>query len=181
MRRPQARAGRARRRGAEWLLRSALALLLPGAAAACRPDLSGPEIPEGVTFLELTGDWKYVASDLRRAGSGPESSCKIEGAVLHLEKIENAGAFTGSSSGGALTCTGELGFLSGPLTPYPIENGYTFNQFVAFDYGSPDWRHDGLVSTSDATNIDSMSGTFTLRTEGVVFEGKFRLDRAAAR
>ena len=159
-------------------LRSAALLLFLIGVAACRPDdFSGPEVPEGVSFLELTGEWNYTATDIRRAGSSSDAGCQINGVVLELEQVENAGAFTGRSSGGALACSGELAFLSGPLVSYPIGKGYTLNQFVAFDFGSPDWRHDGLVVTTDSVHIDSMNGNFTLRTEGVVFEGNFRAVR----
>jgi hypothetical protein len=156
---------------------AALALLVVAGGEACRPDLTGTEVPEGVRFLELTGEWAYTASDVHRAGSSTEAGCQISGVVLQLTKVKDAGAFTGRSSGGALACSGELGFLSGPLVSYPIGNGYTFNQFVSFDFGSPDWRHDGLVVSTDSVNIDSMSGKFTLKTEGVVFEGNFRAVR----
>ena len=155
----------------------ALALLLIGAAGACRPDISGPDVPEGARFFELTGEWAYTASNIRRAGSSNDAGCEIGGVVLELEQVEDAGAFTGRSSGGALSCSGELAFLSGPLVSYPIGKGYTLNQFVAFDFGSPDWRHDGLVVSTDSVKIDSMNGTFTLKTEGVVFEGDFRAVR----
>ena len=154
-----------------------MALLVIGAGAACRPEISGPDVPEGVSFLELTGAWDYTASDVRRAGSSNDAGCQISGVVLQLVKVKDAGAFTGRSSGGALACSGELGFLSGPLVSYPIGEGYTFNQFVSFDFGSPDWRHDGLVVSTDSVKIDSMNGKFTLKTEGVVFEGNFRAVR----
>ena len=157
---------------------AALALLVIGAGEGCRPDdLSGPEVPAGVEFREITGEWAYTATDIRRAGSSTDPGCQISGVVLELEQVEDAGAFTGRSSGGALACSGELGFLSGPLVSYPIGEGYTFNQFVSFDFGSPDWRHDGLVVSTDSVKIDSMNGKFTLRTEGVVFEGDFRAVR----
>jgi hypothetical protein len=171
------RAGGRAARSFSGLRSAALAVLAIGAVGGCRPDLSGPDLSGGAKFLELTGAWDYTASDLRRAGTSSESSCRISGVVLDLVKIKDAGAFTGRSSGGALTCSGELGFLSGPLVSYRIGGGYTLNQFVAFDFGSPDWRHDGLVVSSDSVNIDSMNGTFTLKTEGVVFEGNFRAVR----
>jgi hypothetical protein len=158
-------------------LRLAALMLLPiGAGGACRPDLSEPDVPDGVRFLEVTGDWAYAASNVRRAGSSDGAGCQISGAVLHLEQVEGAGAFTGRSSGGELICSGELGFLSGPLVSYRIGEGYTFNQFIAFDFGSPDWRHDGVVSAG-SVQVDSMNGKFTLKTEGVVFEGIFRAVR----
>ena len=171
---------RAGRRAASRFWRpgaAALALLAVGAAGACRPDLTESELPDGVKFLEVTGEWAYTASDIHRAGGSTQVGCQISGVVLQLTKVKGAGAFTGRSSGGALACSGELAFLSGPLVSYPIGDGYTFNQFVSFDFGSPDWRHDGLVASTDSAKIDSMSGKFTLKTEGVVFEGNFRAVR----
>ena len=168
--------GRMRHCLAVWLAR----LLVPVLVAACSPEIpSGPEIPPGVKFLELTGSWLYTASEVQRAGSTGGAPCEITGVVLELEKIKGAGAFSGKSAGGNLTCAGELAFLSGPLASYSILEGYAFNEFISFDFGSPDWRHDGLVVSTDSTTIDSMSGKFTLRNAGVVFEGKFRAVRRA--
>jgi hypothetical protein len=165
-----------RRKGAA-AARWAGATLLAALVAACNPEIPTDPPPAGVSFLELSGQWVYSASELRRAGSPGDAPCEVTGTILELRQIEGAGAFTGTSSGGVLTCPGELSMLSGPLIPYRIGEGYTFNQFVSFDFGSPDWRHDGLVVSKDSVTVDSMSGEFTIRNAGVVFEGRFRAVR----
>ena len=145
--------------------------------AACKPQLPVDPDPAGIKFLQVTGDWPYTASNIHLAGSSGPAPCAITGVRVSLTQIERAGAFSGRSTGGTMTCTGPLAFLSGPLIDYPIDNGYTFNQYVAFDLGAPDWRHDGLVMTSDSIVVDSMSGSFTLMNGGVEFQGEFRAVR----
>lgn len=143
--------------------------------SGCKPDLPvDPGLPANVRFLEVTGEWTYSATDVRLRGSPSPGPCTITGITLTLTKIPKAGAFTGRSTRGRLECTGELAFLSGPIAELPIDNGYTFNQFIAFDLGSPDWRHDGLVSTTDSVSVDSISGGFKLNNGGIEFEGHFR-------
>ena len=157
---------------------------LAGAAlllmVACAPDISLPtEVPPGVKFLQVTGEWSYSATEIRRIGVPSDPPCEITGVTLRLDQIPTAGAFSGRSSGGTLVCTGELALFSGPLASLPIQTGYTFNEFVAFDFGSADWRHDGRVSTSDSVNVTSMTGTFTVKGGSVELRGEFMVHRRA--
>lgn len=155
-------------------------LLLLG-SAACKPDLGvEPDLPPGVRiFLTLAGTWRYTATDVRLAGSSGPAPCRIDGVTLQLEQRRGErtgrpiGAFTGRSQGGQLTCAGNLAFLSGPVSSFPVDSGYTFNEFVAFDIGSPTWRHDGRVSTHDSVRVDSMWGAFTLNSGGIELNGLF--------
>lgn len=149
-------------------------------SAACSPEIpTDPIKPDGVrVFLQITGDWSYSATDVRRIGAPSDPPCRITGVRLSLTQVRGAGAFFGRSTGGTLTCTGELALLSGPLTSFQIADGYTFDEFVSFDFGSPDWRHGGLVTTADSVNVETMVGTFTLKTGGVGLEGTFRAERA---
>lgn len=160
-------------------MRSLVLIALVGfGLAGCKPDLPvDPNPVAGLKFLEVTGHWAYSATDVRLSGSPSPGPCEITGVTLTLTKIPKAGAFSGRSTGGRLTCMGDLSFLSGPLADYPIAEGYTFNQFVAFDLGSPDWRHDGYVATADSVSVDSMSGNFKLMNGGIMLEGLFRAVR----
>jgi hypothetical protein len=156
-------------------------LLITGTAlwAGCKPDLPvDPRLPAGIKFLQVTGTWDYSASAIRLEGGDSSDSCEIAGVRVTLEQIEKAGAFTGRSVGGQMTCTGSLSPLSSSLVGFPISNGYTFDQFIAFDLGAPDWRHDGLVITADSVRVDSLSGSFRLDNGGLVFKGDFRMVRA---
>ena len=156
-----------------------LAACLAVALTGCKPDLPvDPGTPEGVRFLEISGAWSYSATDVKLVGSASPGPCEITGVKLTLTQVTNAGAFSGHSTGGEMKCAGSLAFLSGPLVDYPIGNGYTFNEFVAFDLGTPAWRHDGLVTTMDSIDIDTMRGTFTLVNGGIAFEGRFSAVRA---
>lgn len=141
--------------------------LLPVILAGCGSEGEIPTPPPGVSFQQVTGKWQYTGSEVRLAGSGATGQCEITGVVLDIEQIRHAGAFSGRTSGGVLTCQGELSVLSGPLQEYPVGNGYTFNEFIGFDIGTPDWRHEGLVEG------DSMSGHFKLKNGSLQFEGRY--------
>lgn len=167
-----------RQRTRSWIA----AALLGAVCAGCGPDLpTQPGPPPGVRFLQVTGDWEYFASEMRLAGSTGAAPCQIRDVTLSITQIRRAGAFSGRASPGQLTCGGELSFLSGPLTDYPVGNGYTFNQYISFDLGTPDWRHEGLVATEDSVWGVSMSGSFRLRSGGLLFDGKFRASRRPGR
>lgn len=170
-----------RARASERLLRRfrrvLVAVAIGCSAVSCSPDIPSEPETAGIRYFELTGSWVYTASGVRRAGSEGDAPCAIQQMTLTLEKVKGLRDFSGRTSGGRFVCSGELAFLSGPLVPYAVTAGTTFNQFVSFNIGSPDWRHHGIVVTTDSVNIDSMAGKFTLRNAGIVFEGDFRLVR----
>lgn len=147
------------------------------AFAACKPDLPVDPGLSGTRFFDVTGSWTYTATNVRLAGSAPPGPCEISGVTLILTQVPKAGAFSGRSTGGRMTCTGSLAFLSGPLIDYPIDDGYTLNEFTSFNIGGPDWRHEGYVVTKDSVVVDTMSGTFKLRNGGIDFQGDFRTVR----
>ena len=159
-----------RDRSADHVMRARIlrVFLLPLVLAGCGPDEEIPPLPTGVKyFSQVSGTWDYTGSEVRLAGSAASGECAITGVVLDIEQIKHAGAFSGRSSGGVLTCQGELSALSGPLQEYPVGDGYTFNGFIGFDIGTPDWRHEGKVDG------ESMGGTFKLRSGSLQFEGKY--------
>lgn len=169
--------------------RIACALLLL-AASGCKPGL--PSEPRGGELPDLSGEWSYAASDIRPAGSTASGSCSIEGVVLTLGPWRREG-FSGRSSEGALRCSGDMSRFSGPLPSYPVRNGgMAFSTpWVAFDLGTPDWRHDGTLSHDTVTLVvlgdtirrmsfgDTLRGSFRLRNGGVEMTGAFRAVRRA--
>jgi hypothetical protein len=148
------------------------------ALGACSPDTeappgTGPD-PE---FPPVSGTWAYAAPEVRLAGSGGEAPCRITGVVLTINQFRYRGAlvgdFDGRTTGGSLACNGDLSSLSGALQAFPVGQGYALNRDIAFNIGTLDWRHAGLVAG------DSMSGTFVLKQGALRFEGKFVAKRTA--
>jgi len=164
----------------ERVIRSG-ALVLSGAGvlalAACSPATEGAGTGTEVRFPRVSGTWSYAATDVRLAGSGGDAPCRITGVVLEINQFRNSaglvGDFEGRASGGTLACGGELSSLGGALQPYTVWQGYAFNEYISFNIGTRDWRHDGFVEG------DSMSGTFVLKHGSLSFEGKFAAKRTA--
>lgn len=156
-------------------LAPSLAALL--SLAACSPETVGGGTEVDVEFRPVAGTWAYTASEVRLAGAGGEAPCRITGMVLEINQFRNngrlVGDFDGRASGGTLDCRGELSSLSGAIQPFAVGQGYTFNEYVSFNIGTRDWRHDGFVAG------DSMSGTFVLRQGSLGFEGRFVAKRTA--
>jgi hypothetical protein len=115
---------------------------------------------------EVAGEWAYTASDIRLAGRPAGPACEITGMTLALGPWRPTGFF-GRTSGGDLSCTGDLAPISGPLPSYPVRRGGAVLHFIAFDIGSEDWRHDGTISG------DSMTGVFRLQQGSIRMEGNF--------
>ena len=160
----------------------ALAAALSGAAlmalGACSPEKETvPGTGADLTFPPVGGTWSYTATGVRLAGTGGEAPCEITGVTLQINQFrykgKRVGDFDGQSSGGTLSCRGDLSSLSGAIQPYPVGEGYTFNEFIAFNIGTLDWRHAGYVAG------DSMSGTFVLKQGSIRFEGNFVAKRTA--
>ena len=158
----------ARSRAAGRLLAAAAALL----AAGCSPDVDGTLAP-GVTVQPVGGTWAYTATDLRLAGSGGPPICGVTGLVLNVEQLRHNGqitqTLTGSTSGGTLTCGGELSGTGGPIDRFPLTKGNTFNGNIAFSIGSDDWRSFGTLSEA----ADSAAGQVWLRHGAIRLEGTF--------
>lgn len=148
------------------------------ALGACSPDKEVvPGTGAELDFPPVSGTWSYTAPEVRLAGSGGEAPCQITGVVLVINQFryqgELVGDFDGRTTGGTLACRGDLSSLSGALQAYPVGQGYALNRDIAFNIGTVDWRHAGLVAG------DSMSGTFVLRQGSIRFEGRFVAKRTA--
>lgn len=146
-----------------------LAALLAG----CSPEVD-TGIPTGVVFQEISGEWSYTASKISD-DNNPAVVCEMSGVTLSITKIPRAGAFSGRTSAGALTCGDQRGRFTVPLESFPITNGYTFNEFISFNVYTSDWRHEGSVAEH------SMTGTFVLRSGVHEFKGQFVARRRGAR
>lgn len=160
----------------------ARAVALCGAAllamGACSPETQVlPGTGAEVDFPPVSGTWSYAASEVRLAGTDGEPPCQITGVVLTINQFrykgELVGDFDGRTAGGALACRGDLSSLSTALQAYPVGQGYAFDQYISFNIGTLDWRHEGFVAG------DSMSGTFVLKQGLLRFEGKFVAKRTA--
>jgi hypothetical protein len=148
------------KRGSWWAACLA-AILLSG----CKPNL-----PTEVNNLpDVAGEWSYAATDLQITGI-PGARCGISGLTLLIGPWRYSG-FYGRSVGGTLTCSGSLAPLSGPFESYPVRRGGAVAEHIAFDLGTPDWRHEGILAA------DTMSGIFRLNHSGLQMTGQFRAVR----
>lgn len=173
---------------------AALAALLAG----CKPEgatLAEPKSP----LPDLTGTWSYVAFDLHIPGSRA-AICTVDSMTMEFGPWEKEG-FRGRTSGGVFRCTGELGFLSGPIPPYPVLGGTMvlpdargyIPAFAGFSISSrTGWRNEGIlahdtirkvVKGDTIVRLDfhedsmSMSGFVQMRNGGIDFDGQFRAVR----
>lgn len=145
--------------------RAILSLLIP-VAVSC-----SPTVPVEVSDLpQVAGEWAYSANEIRLVGRTSGAVCEIEGMRLHIGPWRSSG-FYGRSEGGYMACTLDLEPLSGPLTSYPVRRGGAVLNFIAFDIGTPAWRHDGTLAG------DTMSGSFGIEQGGIRMEGRFRAVR----
>jgi hypothetical protein len=109
-----------------------LALLL---AAGCGDD---PTTPGGVN---LGGTWTATLSNM----SGSGVSC-TSASPTTLTIDEQNGTFTGSYSGGELTCSGPVGQVSVPVGTGSILNGTLDGSAVTMDLDTPDFHLTGSIS-----------------------------------
>jgi len=143
-----------------WRSTAGLVVIL---LAGCRPDITDPT---AVELQDMSGEWEYAASQLRATGAPGAGECVIEEVTLTIAPWRATGFF-GRSDGGRLRCTGALEPLSEALASYPVRRGGMVLHHIAFDFGTPDWRHQGFV------DADSMWGTFALRSGGTELAGRF--------
>ena len=152
-----------------------LLALLALAAPGCTGD--EPPTESGISYQAVGGDWAYTASEVRLAGTDGEAPCQITGLVLHIEQLSYKGARVGTlrgrTTGGTLTCGGNLSGFGGPVASYALGNAHTVNENIGFDIGTPDWRHDAVVDAS----ADTMSGNFVLRNGALQLTGRFAARR----
>jgi hypothetical protein len=141
-------------------------LLAVVTAAACRPPLDPRE-----DLPDLSGTWDYTAHEVQLIGDDGASECTIEGLTLTLGTWGFDG-FVGRTSGGVLECTDRLAHFSGELESMPVRRGGMVLHYVAFDFISSVWRHDGVLDGDDVIN-----GSFRLRSGPLEMTGRFRAER----
>ena len=120
------------------------------------PACDGNPVTEGGP--NLSGRWIYRATELR----GTEVTCETSDVVLNLVQspgsLQVDGRFDGSAFSFEVECTqgdrtATLLFTEGA----EVLNGEIEDGIVAFDFGSPDFLHTGVIGE------DSMGGTVAIR------------------
>jgi hypothetical protein len=139
-------------------LSAALLLIL---LTACGKDSSGPSTPN------VTGNWIYNTSNL----SGGGLSCSSFGTAMML--TQQGTTFSGSYSGGTLSC---VGVGSSNIGTGTVVSGILAGaNGIAFDMDTQDWRNTGTITGT------SMSGTVRVKvndgTTDQVLNGSFAASR----
>jgi hypothetical protein len=131
------------------------------ALVACGGDSTGPNTSD------VSGTWMYNATNLNGAGL----SCSITNVTFSL--TQTGSSFTGSTSGGTLSCTFAGESDSESLGNSTVANGQVDGTAIQFDIGSSDLHNAG---TRDGKSI---TGTLTANVEvdttAVVLSGTFSL------
>ena len=120
-----------------------------GSLLACSGDSTMG--PDGPSTAQVGGVWTYAASNV--AGGG--ASCTVTN--LRLTFVQSGTTFSGSYSGGTMTCAAEG--ESATIGPFQgtVVNGTIDGNRVSFDLDTQDWHNSGTLSGS------SMSGQVTVR------------------
>jgi hypothetical protein len=111
-----------------------------GTLACGGDDDTGPSTP-----ADVSGTWSASVSNM----SGSGVSCTSDGATL-LTLSQTGSTFSGTYSGGELTCSGPGGTTSGPIGSGLVVNGEVDGNNVSFDLDTPDFHQTGNV---DGTSI----------------------------
>ncbi|MEN8376962.1 MAG: hypothetical protein ABFS34_16160, partial [Gemmatimonadota bacterium] len=130
--------------------RLAVLVLMAAAAAGCGDDPTGPSTPN------VAGAWSYAATNVTAA----TVTCSFTNVSLSL--TQSGTTFSGTYSGGLLSCSAPGASFSEPIGGGPVASGTINGTSVTFDMDSSDWRNTGTISGN------SMSGTVNVR---VVVEG----------
>jgi hypothetical protein len=132
------------------------------ALTACGGDSTGPN-----TNANVTGQWTYNATNL----SGSGVSCNIANVTITL--IQAGSTFTGSTTGGTVSCTAGGQTESDNLGTAPIANGKVDGTSVQFDIGNAELHNAGT------RNGNTISGTLTANLDDgditVTLTGSFSL------
>jgi hypothetical protein len=125
--------------GRYWLTALTLA-----AVAAC----GGDDGSTGVGSINVGGTWNISVSNM----SGQGASCSTTSPVRATIR-QTGSTFTGTYSGGIITCLTPTESFSSALGSGAVTNGEITGNTISFDLDSPDFHHDGTVSGN------SMSGS----------------------
>ncbi len=128
-------------------VRAIFAPVLVGLLLTSCSDSSGPSVSS------VAGAWGYSATRLSGANG---LSCNITGATLNL--IQAGATFSGTYSGGSISCTGDGGFSYNPQTNLfgSIVSGVVSGTNVSFNFDTSDFSNSGTLSGS------SIAGTTVL-------------------
>lgn len=105
----------------KWIAASALLVLV-----GCGDSPSEPRTPN------LSGRWTYSATNI----SGGGGSCDVAGVTLNL--TQSGTTFSGSATGGVLTCRAGGESVSVNLTSAVVANGSINGNQIVFDIDTPD-------------------------------------------
>lgn len=122
-----------------------LTALTAVAVAACGGDDSGTG-PVG--SINVGGTWNVSVSNMSGSGASCSTSDPIRATIR-----QTGSSFTGTYTGGILTCLTPTESFSSAVGSGAITNGEVTGNTIRFDLDSPDFHHDGTVSGN------SMSGT----------------------
>ncbi|HZJ00239.1 MAG TPA: hypothetical protein VFD22_06220 [Gemmatimonadaceae bacterium] len=114
---------------------------------ACSGDVSGP------AEKNVSGLWTYSATNMV---DGHGLSCNVLGATLSL--TQTGASFSGTYSGGRMSCYGDGGFSYEPSTSLEgtVVSGTVSGSTVNFSFDTPDYFNTGTL------NGRSLSGTATM-------------------
>jgi hypothetical protein len=141
--------------------RLGISALIAVAAAACGgDDGTGP-----VGSINVGGTWNASVSNM----SGEGASCSTTTPFrLNIRQVENT--FTGTYSGGVLTCLTPTESFSTPLNGV-VTNGEVSGNTISFDLDSPDFHHEGTVTANSMSGSADWNYDFNLPLDVVTLTG----------
>jgi hypothetical protein len=108
---------------------------------ACGSDHVGPS-------AGLAGTWSMSLSNMNSVGVSCYTNIPIQ-----LTLSQTGTTFSGSQTGGQVTCSTPSGIIVDNLIPGEVLNGTLNGSSVSFDFDGPAFHHTGTISGT------SMSGT----------------------
>lgn len=88
---------------------------------------------------------------------------------------QSGSMFTGSTTGGSVTCSAGGATSGGTLGSRIIVNGEIAGTDVDFDFDGPDWHHTGSISGNSMTG--QATAIFELSSGSVVLRGSWSAAR----
>jgi hypothetical protein len=157
--------------------RSLLLVGVCGCSEPTRPQINLPSI---------AGNWAYTASLSRQVESGPLEACTIQGVTLVLDPLDPTSQelprpFTGSASGGDITCSLGADQHVQPLSTTPVSEGgqgavgFRFHlEYPTSPIGNPLVLEHQAVAYGQGMHEGSLTACFAVGT--LCFVGNWRLD-----
>lgn len=143
--------------------------------------LAACDEPFGWGRAEVDGEWIYQAEGIRGAG------VRCEATDLRLLIDQDGNNFSGSVSGGLLTClvtvipedTTRLPFdttVYRSMSGVPITNGELSGEEIRFQIGAGGLRHDGEIVSRSMSGIVRLSGDL-IDMDRIELQGSFAASR----